>query len=227
MAHRAHLSLVNDIVEVGNTTTIMTYSIVLTEETHLISATMPNTSLFINLPLLRSTAGTVSNNVLFPNTTNTQIWTLTTTDNTLSTITNTASLTMIYPYFYGVSSTATSSASGINSIIGDLTKNTIQEQQNFVVPLSGSNVCIYFLYDSSYGDLNYILDGNQNDITSNFTLYTLNIGSPNGYWVQAEYNVYVYTGTGSTPILTNVSPFTVYYQFGGYTQDEEESPTRF
>jgi hypothetical protein len=207
-----NIHLTGTISEVGNHNSIsLTYSILIGSYS-VTSATLPNTSFSQILPLSSSVNGTSSINILSPRTNSTQTWTLSTNDSSGSTASSTASLSLVYPYFYGVSSTATSSASGVNTVIGNITK-LITTQRNLVTPLSGLNVCVYFAYPSFYPNLSAILNQSGSNIISNFTQYTINIGSPTGYWEYTSYTVYIYTGTGSNPTTTNVSPFTVYYQF--------------
>lgn len=109
----------------------------------------------------------------------------------------------IIPYFYGVSSL--SSFSNLTQI--SLTKlvETQGDKELYLTGLSGQY--LYFIYDASYPDLSQIIDGDDNDVLSFFTLSTLTLGSPQSYWANRSFKIY------KRQIITPIGPPNVKYQF--------------
>ena len=102
-------------------------------------------------------------------------------------------LTFIQPYYYGVSNSAT-----IADFTG-LTENvTAKGQKTF--NYTTNNQYMVFAYDSSYGNLKTILDGNGFDVTGGWTKNTLTVG---GF----SYFVYV----SNSPTTDTNAPFTFKY----------------
>lgn len=102
-------------------------------------------------------------------------------------------LTFIQPYYYGVSNSVT-----VADFTG-LTENvTAKGQKTF--NYTTNNQYMVFAYDSSYGDLKTILDGNGFDVTGGWTKSTLTVG---GF----SYFVYV----SNSPTTDTNAPFTFKY----------------
>jgi hypothetical protein len=112
---------------------------------------------------------------------------------TYSYATASVTLDLIYPFFYGVSSTNATTGPGVNSILGSLTK-LVEGKSDKIVNLSGTGY-IYFIYPSWYGDIdsaNGVFDENGFNISSSFTYstYLSSINSPSSYWSGISYSVY-------------------------------------
>lgn len=102
-------------------------------------------------------------------------------------------LTFIQPYYYGISNTAT-----IADFTG-LTENvTAKGQKTF--NYTTNNQYMVFAYDSSYGNLKTILDGNGFDVTGGWTKSTLTV---DGF----SYFVYI----ANAPTTDTNAPFTFKY----------------
>lgn len=127
-----------------------------------------------------------------------QSYTLSVTDGTTS-VSPTASVTFIYPYFYSV----TTSSINFDSVSPSIFIKVLSEKANVSVPLSGTNSHIYFLYPNSYGDLSHIVDTSTGwDFISSFTKIQsgISLTSSSPYW-SGSYNVYSYTsGNGLTTV---------------------------
>lgn len=102
-------------------------------------------------------------------------------------------LTFIQPYYYGISNT-----SSISDFAG-LTENvTAKGQKTF--SYTTNNQYMVMAYDSSYGNIKTILDGNGFDVTGGWTKSTLTVG---GF----SYFVYV----ANSPTTDTNAPFTFKY----------------
>lgn len=130
---------------------------------------------------------------------------LSVTDGT-ATSSTTAQLKYVYPYFYGVPSSALNFTNPINTL--GLTK-IIQEKSNNSVLLSGTNVKIYFAYPSSYGNLTSIVDTSTNyEYISSFTKTTITVNSSSPLWSSSQsYNLYTYTAGGGLTTVNSVFTF--------------------
>lgn len=115
--------------------------------------------------------------------------------------------TAYYPLFYGMSASNTVSAGTGLYLNSDLTKN-IASTGDRNVSLTGTNEYIYFAYPSSSGSLSSIIDGNGFDVTSSFTVYTVDVTSSgqDTEWTE-EYNIY------RTTAVTTVSGQTFEFNF--------------
>ena len=109
----------------------------------------------------------------------------------------------VYPFYYGATSTDLSSATG-TTLETYLTKLT-QTKGTKSVTLVATSEYLYFGYPSRYGDLSKIEDGNNFDVTSNFTKYTITIDGGNG-WNSVSY--YLYRSTTTTTITSQTYTFT-------------------
>jgi hypothetical protein len=113
-----------------------------------------------------------------------------------TTVSATASITEIYPYFHGFSDLLVS-----NSLLYELTK-IIQPESTKSINIMGTGD-YYFLFDSTYSDLTDILDGNL--VSVPFTNGTAILNSPNGYWGTKTYKWYKIS-------VNEVNP-SIFYQF--------------
>jgi hypothetical protein len=112
-----------------------------------------------------------------------------------------------YPLFYGMSSSNTTIAGTGLYLNLDLTKQ-VASTGSRNISLNGTNEYIYFSYPASNGFLSSIIDGNGFDVTSSFTLYTVNVTSSgqDTEWTES-YNIY------RTTAVTTVSGQTFKFNF--------------
>ena len=127
-------------------------------------------------------------------------FTLTVSDGTQSNSAS-ATITGIYPYFYGFSNLTTMTTAGLAS----LTK-VVEPKGNKNIDVFGSGN-LYFIYDYNYPDLSSIVDNNSNIITSSFTQSIITLSSPTGLWASKQFKVYQYNG------VPQIGPPSVNYQF--------------
>lgn len=148
-----------------------------------------------------SVSGTVSGVIITPIISATTSFTLTVNDGTQS---NSASATVtgIYPYFYGFSSLTTMTTAGLVS----LTK-LVEPKSNKNVDIVG-NGNFYFIYDSNYPALSDIYNEFGDTISASFSSPTiLTLSSPTGLWASKQFRVYQYNG------VPQIGPPSVNYQF--------------
>lgn len=129
-------------------------------------------------------------------------YTLTVRDTANLTATSTFNINTYYPYFYGMTTLYNpiriTRSVGLNSLI----KN-INGKSNQSLNIVGNNAYFYFMYPSYYGILNKIYDPNNFVVTSSFTYSTVTISSPNNYWNNQSYYMYVYLVNGNYLTTTN------------------------
>jgi hypothetical protein len=148
-----------------------------------------------------SVSGTVSGVVITPITSATSSFTVTVSDGTQSN-SSTATVTGVYPYFYGFSNLTTMTTNGLAS----LTK-TIEPKDDKDIDVTG-NGNFYFIYDSNYPVLSNIYNEFGNTISSSFSSPTiLTLSSPTGLWASKQFRVYQYNG------VPQIGPPSVNYQF--------------
>lgn len=148
-----------------------------------------------------SVSGTVSGVVITPITSATSSFTLTVSDGTQSN-SSTATVTGVYPYFYGFSNLTTMTTNGLAS----LTK-AIEPKDDKDIDVTG-NGNFYFIYDSNYPVLSNIYNEFGNTISSSFSSPTiLTLSSPTGLWASKQFRVYQYNG------VPQIGPPSVNYQF--------------
>lgn len=125
----------------------------------------------------------ILNGVLTPGTT-TNDFTLTVMDDYVppAVVSDTITLTEIYPYFHGFGTTITS----LN--LNTYTK-IIEPKQNQSINIFGTGD-YYFIYDSTYGDLSDIKDGSNSSIIGSSTNGFINLNSPDSYWGPKEFKWY-------------------------------------
>lgn len=97
-------------------------------------------------------------------------------------VSDTITLSEVYPYFHGFGSTITS----LN--LNTYTK-IIEPEQNQKINIFGSGD-YYFIYDSTYNDLVEILDETGTDIISSSTNSLIMLNSPDSYWGPKEFKCY-------------------------------------
>jgi hypothetical protein len=146
-------------------------------------------------------SGTASGIVISPVSNTTTYFAATVGDGTQSN-TSTASISGIYPYFYGFSALSamnTAGLSGLTKLVEPLGDKTID--------ITGSGN-LYFIYDSTYPDLDEVIDNISVIIGNSFSIPTLTIlSSPSGLWASKQFKVYKWTG------IPQVGPPSVNYQF--------------
>jgi hypothetical protein len=109
---------------------------------------------------------------------------------------------VVYPYFYGFSSTSSSTDITINTYAMNETSKRVDTFGSQSLAINGTGY-LHFIYPSSYGTISSIKDGND------FTEYTHNsvgiwtysqnfLDSPDSYWNNGSF--YVYRKTLSTTI---------------------------
>jgi len=129
-----------------------------------------------------------------------------------NTVSVTASLNLIYPFFWGVSATNATNSAGVTSILGSLTKS-VTNKSTKNPSLSGTGY-IYFIYPTSYGILSAtgISDENGFNVTSSFTqsIYSSGVISPSGHWGTSPAVSYVVYKHGP---LTVGTPSSATWQF--------------
>ena len=115
--------------------------------------------------------------------------------NVPTTATTSASMNLVYPYFWGVSPTNAINASQVNAILGTLTKSPTTKS-NKEATLSGVGY-IYFAYPvasggPTYGALSNIYDENGATVSSyTYSIYSgPGLTSPSSYWSNIPYYVY-------------------------------------
>ena len=111
-------------------------------------------------------------------------------DGVPNSVSDSVTLDLVYPYFWGVDPTDVPMIIGsvsANSILSNLTKAVERQSNKTSVTLSGTGY-IYFMYPVSYGYLGTqsgdvaIRDGNGFDISSSFTYSIMTLTSPSSYW---------------------------------------------
>ena len=105
----------------------------------------------------------------------------------------TKTLNFIQPYYYGKSATST-----VSSFTGLTTSVTAKGNKTF--NFTTNNEYMVFAYDSSYGNLKNIVDGNGFDVTSGWTKNTLTVDG---------FNYFVYVA--NSPTTDTNAPFTFKY----------------
>ena len=108
-------------------------------------------------------------------------------------VTASKTLTFIQPYYYGVSNSST-----VSSFSG-LTEN-VTAKGNKTFNFTTNNQYMVFAYDSSYGNLKNIVDGNGFDVTNGWTKSSLTVGG---------FSYYVYVA--NSPTTDTNAPFTFKY----------------
>ena len=113
-----------------------------------------------------------------------------------------ASVTGIYPYFYGFTSSTTMNTYGLETLNK---KINIKNSESYDIYQAGvlSTDNFYFMYDFDYGYLTSILDYSGINITNFFTNSVINLSSPSGLWASKKFIVYKSTNIANTYIVSN------------------------
>ena len=101
-----------------------------------------------------------------------------------------ASLTGIYPYFYGFSSLSSMTSTGLASL-----SKLVEYKGDKVVDITGTN-SFYFVYDYDYGTLSNIYDSYGNTVSGSFSYTSAYFSSPTGLWASKQFYIYKSTGLG-------------------------------
>ena len=192
-------------VEVGSTPLIkLGYTInkkSLPTQTSIFSYMIPSSYPPITTNGQVSVSGTVNGVVITPITSATTSFTITVNDGTQSN-SSSATVTGIYPYFYGFSSLTTMTTAGLAA----LTK-LVEPQGTKNIDVIG-NGNLYFIYDSNYPLLSAIYNEFGNTISGSFSSPTiLTLSSPTGLWASKQFRVYQYNG------VPQIGPPSINYQF--------------
>lgn len=132
----------------------------------------------------QTTVTSTSNGIVIsPVTTNSTIFSVNVTDGTQSN-TATASLTGIYPIFYGFSGQSTMNSIGLASL-----SKLVEPKGDKVIDISGSGN-YYFIYDYNYGTLSNIYDAAGNTASGSFSATQSILSSPTGLWAGKQFWVY-------------------------------------
>jgi len=99
------------------------------------------------------------------------------------TTTTSTNISGIYPYFYGFFQQTNINSSNLSQ----LTK-LIEGRSDKSITINPGSGTFFFIYDSSYGHLDEILDSNNNTVGLTYSLQ--NFSSPDGYWANKEFKVY-------------------------------------
>ena len=190
-------------VEVG-TSPLIKLNYIITKRTYPTNITSLSNMVPSSYPPISTTgttvvSGTASGIVISPVSNTTTYFAATVGDGTQSN-TSTASISGIYPYFYGFSALSTMNTAGLSG----LTK-LVEPLGDKTIDITGSGN-LYFIYDSNYPDLYEVIDNIFTSIT--FSIPTLTIlSSPSGLWASKQFKVYKWTG------IPQVGPPSVNYQF--------------
>jgi hypothetical protein len=117
---------------------------------------------------------------------------------TLPNITDDATLTYVYPIYYGMSTVDYSTSPGNLESNIDLTKDVVAQESTQDILLNGINKFIYFAYPDSWGSLTSIKDLNTGfeylGSSPAFTSYIMSSqsGSVSAPWAGVDYKVYQY-----------------------------------
>jgi len=146
-------------------------------------------------------SGTASGVIISPVSNTTTYFAVTVGDGIQSN-TSTASVSGIYPYFYGFSSLSTMTTAGLSS----LTK-LVSPLGDKTVDITGSGN-LYFIYDSTYPNLDQVIDNSSATIGGSFSMPIPTIlSSPSGLWASKQFKVYKWSS------IPQVGPPSVNYQF--------------
>jgi hypothetical protein len=113
----------------------------------------------------------------------------------------TASISGIYPYFYGFTSSNTLTLPALSFM-----SKAVEPIGDKVYDFVGSGN-LFFAYDYDYGPLSQILDPDNNNIIGSFSAYVKVLSSPTGLWASKQYRVYQLNG------VPQVGPPSENYEF--------------
>lgn len=111
------------------------------------------------------------------------------------------SVSGIYPYFYGFTSSSVLNISALSSM-----QKAVEEKGDKSYDITGSGN-FFFAYDADYGPLSQILDPSNANIISSFSTSIRTLSSPTGLWASKQYRVYQLNG------MPQVGPPSENYEF--------------
>lgn len=126
--------------------------------------------------------------VITPIEKDTTVFTIKVSDGT-SVISASESVSGVFPYFYGFTSSNTMTTYGLsdlNKIINNKESKNVDIYQGGV----SSTDTFYFMYDYDYGYLSSIMNQNNSNILSNFVSSVVTFSSPTGLWASKQFIVY-------------------------------------
>jgi hypothetical protein len=96
----------------------------------------------------------------------------------------TASLTGIYPYFYGFSSLSSMTSIGLAGL-----SKLVEYKYDKFLDITGTS-SFYFVYDYDYGTLSNIYDSYGNTVSGSFSHTSAYFSSPTGLWASKQFYIY-------------------------------------
>ncbi len=157
-----------------------------TKPTKLINM-IPSTYPAITAPGQIVISGTARGVVITPLMATSSLFTIKASDGQGSTIA-TASVSGIYPYFYGFTSSNTLGVAALSSM-----NKAVEPKGDKVYDVTGSGN-LFFAYDYDYGPLSQILDPQNNNIIGSFSASVKILSSPTGLWASKQYRIYQLNG---------------------------------
>lgn len=133
-----------------------------------------------------------------------QTFTLSVKDNIGATVSASVNINAIYPIFYGVSTTASSTASIVQSLLGSFNK-IVSNNPNQTLPYNGNGICFYYCVPASYNtgaSMSSFVDSNAPGFNQysvfrgNGRAFTMSLYSPSSLWSPIMYNCYIYSPSG-------------------------------
>lgn len=94
------------------------------------------------------------------------------------------SVTGIYPYFYGFTSSNILTVAALSSM-----DKAVEPMGDKTYDITGAGN-FFFAYDSDYGPLSQILDPSNANIIGSFVTYEKMLSSPTGLWASKKYRIY-------------------------------------
>lgn len=144
-----------------------------------------------------------------------QTFTLSVKDNLGATVSASVGINIVYPIFYGVSTTASATASTVQSLLGTFNK-ILSNNPNQTVSYSGNGVCLYYCVPATYNtgaSLSSFIDETNapgfNQYTAfrgNGNAFTMSLNSPSTLWSSIVYNCYIYSPSGIPTTTTLGAP---------------------
>lgn len=144
---------------------------------------IPSTYPAITSPGQISVSGLARGVVITPLMATSSLFTVKVSDGSNSNIA-TASISGVYPYFYGFTSSNTLTVAALSSLGKSISSKS---NQKFDVTGSGN---LFFAYDADYGPLLEIWDPDNSNVIGSFTTYVKTLSSPTGLWASKQYRVY-------------------------------------
>lgn len=162
---------------------------------------IPNSYPAINTTSNSYVTGISNGVVITPIEKDTTVFTITVSDGT---ITNSASASVsgVYPYFYGFTSSNTMTTYGLSNL-----NKTINVKDSGTIDIYEAGVLasdnFYFIYDYDYGYLSSIKDHNNDDIIIYFSSSVITLSSPSGLWASKQFIVYKSTNIANYYIIND------------------------